>query len=210
MAASMVEIAVATAQRVNVAHAVRHASPLLLDALAMRGVALGDVLDRLEAPPALYRGGRGGRCPACAYRLRKGRTSANAPWTADEFSAPLTLVPGEGLHMVWSGSRLGLRGSAGRLGVATADATAWLGIEDELPATIALALVGRPVDALVSHPLLDGRDYVVLRVVPYDRGVGGTMIEVRTGLRRCRAPRAPRHTLDAGLAEMMSIAEAAR
>lgn len=102
----------------------------------------------------------------------------------------------------WSGRLLGLFGSVGRLRLVTTGATAWLWIEDSVPETLAIALVGRPVDALLSHPLLTDRDYTVLRA---ETDTVGTSVQVRTGLRRCRTPWTAGEALEAGKEAMLAL-----
>ena len=205
LAEAIVEAARLTAHRVSLARTVRHASPLLLDVLAKRRIALGDVLDRLAAPPAENPSNPAAHWASYTYHHHRRRVFGAAPWLAGDPSAPLIIAEDEDLHLVRSGSQLGLFGSTGRLRLATAGATAWLWIEDALPATLALALVGRPVDALLSHALLTGHDYQVLSVEPQTRGRIGTVIHVRTGLRRCRTPWTPRQALDVGSTALLAL-----
>ena len=198
---AIVDTAARAAACFELASTVRHASPLLLDALAARGVTLGSVRERLD--PLSVRTPSLRTVDPARMILRYYRHSAqSAAWHASEPSAPLTLAPRESLHLVRAGPRLGLRGWAGRLRMATIDATAWLGIDDRLPETLALALPGRHVDALMDHPLLTGRRYVVLAVEP---GALGTVIRIRTGMRRCRTPWTAREALDAGADELGSL-----
>lgn len=199
--AAIVDTAARAAARFELASTVRHASPLLLDALAARGVTLGSVLERLD--PLSVRAPSLRAVDPARMILRYYRHSArSAAWHASEQSAPLTPGFRESLHLVRVGPRLGLRGWAGRLRIAAIGATAWLGIDDTLPETLALALPGRYVDALMEHPLLTGRRYVVLGV---ESGAVGTVIRIRTGLKRCRTPWTAREALDAGADELGSL-----
>lgn len=195
-----------TVRRVSVARSLRQASPLLLDALTVRSTSLGDVLDRLleaSTDDGSWQTALHSATAVWRHHVRGGNVAA--PWSRGDLSAPLTLAPAEGLHLVWAADRLDVRGMEGRLRIATVGACAWLWIGDALPETLAIAAVNRPVDALLDHPLLTGRGYQVLRVEPERHRHGGTMLQVATGLRRCRTPWTPQAALEAGCATMSSI-----
>lgn len=194
-----------TLHRVSLAATVTHASPLLLDAVATTGADMADLLDRLEAPASPLRADPAANGPAVYKRFYATRILGRAPWQRRDAAAWFGQDPDVNLHIVRNGPRLGVCGSFGRLRLSTAGASAWIWIDADLPHTIRAALPGRPVQALVSHLLLDGRDYTVLRAEPDVASTHGTVLHVRTGLRRFRTPWTAAEALAAGSAAMAAL-----
>ncbi|MBC3940625.1 hypothetical protein [Sphingomonas albertensis] len=179
--------------RARVKTMIRHVSPMVHDALADMGLRTADVIDRFRVPddwpekslrthdtfrPGGYDFLSGGRLTDGGGSERWHRRFARRhqgvagcvicdPDDRDDRDEKLGFrLCGEGLEIALLTSTYLLTSSAGK---------GRLHVAQQLPLTIGSAMVGRPVGAIVSHPLLAGRDYPVKRVM---QPVGGTSLIV--------------------------------
>jgi hypothetical protein len=171
---------------------VRLASPLLADAVGMGIVDLRDVLRRMRPRPFTPDGGHH------VWRVDRWRFLI-----ASRSSEPISSRGFDGRHR-WMAARLrgehdrrgrlGVRVEAGTLAiefgigrhvVMTHEGVLRLHLRDAIPESIAAAVMGRPVDHLIGHPLLDGRPYEVTDVV---MDGNDTLVTAKTGLVRIQLP----------------------
>lgn len=85
---------------------------------------------------------------------------------------------GEGADMLFfdvDGRWLSMQGRIGKCAVCVVKGVAALTLPAGLPDTVITAMPGRPVDAIISHPALAGRDYRVRRVREGVLGEGPTL-----------------------------------
>ena len=167
---------------------VRNASPLLVDLLAAEGVAPSCLIDVMQPPPSW---------PAASWASSRGpstrRLMPNAPRSttlgaraADErllrlfaYGGVLLRLPSDraGGCGVWTSAGM-MHGwiDFGRIRMVIDGGEAHLSIAS-LPETVALAMPGRDLDRLVSHPLIDGRGYSVRRVCADGRGTSVLVVK---------------------------------
>ena len=104
--------------------------------------------------------------------------------------------PAENHRFFAVGAQVEVAGMVGACPLQTCGPLASIALPEPLPETIAVAVVGRTIDALVEHPALAGRGYVVESARRPSDG-GGHIITFATNVVRCRMPWA--HLLEAEL-----------
>lgn len=171
---------------------VRSASPLLTDAVAAGMLDLQDVLRRMRPAPSGQAGGSvGWNLSRWQFRLA-GRPPGEISSRGFEGRHRWMAARLRGEHD--PRGRLGVRLDAGTLAIelgvgrdviTTHGGEMRLHLRHAIPEVLVNAIVGRPIDDLISHPLLDGRDYPVTDV--YVDG-DDTLIAATTGMSRIQLP----------------------
>ena len=172
---------------------VRSASPLALTFASRTGLALDDIL-QVMSPPVFWPQSTG----SLALPQVRWEVPTRHAWRGggdDRMMWRVARAGGHAMHIGGDGDWIGWRVSgdtvevAGRLGSATLvtnRGTLRLWIPHPLPATLCLAMPGRPLAALVQHPYLAGDDLKVVSVDDH-RG-GGHVLRVRAPKRPFAAP----------------------
>ena len=174
--------------RRHLAHGIKSASPIVA-ALCTDGLDLSATLNIMETPQRTK--------PERVPWWLGFRAAHPGPPTPDEHPRAFSLRH-EALGVIerWPDDplgRLGIRLRSGCLDAEisigehvlwTSGPTAHLILNATLPATIAMAMPGRTVEQIVSHPLLAGA-YEVIAVTQHE--VGWTEISFSTGMVGCKA-----------------------
>lgn len=174
---------------------VHHASPVALAFAGHLDLSLDDIL-QVMGPPPLWPPASGALLPPpmrWAFPAHNG--SKGGKPTTDRLHSRVLRAGGYVHRIGGGGDFVGWRvvgdavESVMRLGEAaalTGRGTLRLWLPNGLPETIVLALPGRPLRALVDHPVLATGDWTIAAVEVC--AGGGHVIRVRTGQRRFAAP----------------------
>lgn len=168
-----------------------HVSPLAIDLAAHGGFTIEGVARELDVPPGwtpqccattATLGMAGQSHASCFRRGARGifvRTGAAVMRGPTDAAGMLGFYPRD--------RALDVVSCFGPTVLYTSGLSAHLWTPERLPEIVLAGLVGKPIDAVAPHPVLDGRGYLIRKV--RDRpGDGGTMLSFRPGLLPLRLP----------------------
>lgn len=172
---------------------VRSASTLALSFASRAGLGLDDVL-QVMSPPAFWPQSTG---PLALPQVRwevptrhawRGGGDDRMMWRVARAGGHAMRVGGGGNWIGWrvSGDTVEVAGRLGSSTLVTNRGTLRLWTPHPLPATLCLAMPGRPLAALVQHPFLADGDLTVVSVGDH-RG-GGHVLRIRAGGHPFAAP----------------------
>ncbi|MDQ2804361.1 MAG: hypothetical protein M3Y41_17395 [Pseudomonadota bacterium] len=208
--------------RMHLQATVRWISPLTLAMAKHVGIDLGDGMKSIR-PPSEWPWRR----PDSLVRsfAHRGHITHRLYFAPNRPAIQVLLqryVTGHGFVHIGSGSDilvfdvngpwLSMHGQIGQCALRVATGTAALTLPAGVPDTLAAAMVGKPVDAIVAHPALTGSGYSVKRVREANGAAGPTLI-FSTGRSRLVMPwpELLRSGLSGGhVGERVSVAQADR
>ena len=178
--------------RMHLQVTVRQASPLAVDLASHDGVDLIERLGRLRpAPNWLARPAFSDIPGASTLPLKHSRTGMASHYLRSSYAASLALADyerAEGpLAFDVASGAVQVVGRVGTCTIHTHRQTARLSLPEGIPETVIEAMRGRRIDAIVDHPALAGRNYVVRDIVPGFVGHGYALV-FSTGLVRFEMP----------------------
>lgn len=154
---------------------VRFASPILLSLAAAEGISPAEIVREMLPPPEWPRrspmdwGSSKRRMIASTVKGYPGGEFLDRTFARRlAYGGYVVRLPAHpaGRFGVWAaGDTLDACVDLGPTRLLVAGSEARLRLPSGVPETLALAMVGRSVDRLVSHPLFDGRGYVVRRLL---------------------------------------------